>query len=347
VPFDLQPLEVTGSPVSLVEGVGMDPNFGSAFFTTSAEGSLAYVPGGVSGSDNTMVWVDRKGAAQPVAAPPRGYDTPRLSPDGQRLAVGINGVNPGLWIYDLARGTLTRLIEAGVVSPYPLWTPDGKRLTFKAPIGDPTNLYWMPADGSGAPERLTIGESTMWPGSWSPDRHVLAFEVLDPNPAISGIHLPGLEGDRKPQPFSQTPTSSFGPVFSPDGRWLAYMSNESGRAEVYVTYYPGPGSKWQISTDGGSEPVWNHNGRELFYRTANKMMAVDVTTQPAFSAGKPSVLFEDHYVLGASSPANYDVSADGQRFLMIKAKEEATPTQINVVLNWTEELKGRVPPGTK
>jgi hypothetical protein len=344
VPFDLQRLEVTGAPVSILEGVEMDTNLGAAYFSTSEDGSLAYVPGGLRGINAALVWVDRKGTVQPLPTPSRGYDTPRISPDGLRLAVGINDTNPGLWIYDLSRGSLTRLIEAGVISPYPSWTPDGKRLTFKAPIGDPFNIYWMPADGSGAPERLTTGESILWPGTWSPDARVLTFSSLDPTSA--GIWILKLEGDRKPEPFERTKNAAGG-IFSPDGRWIAYVSTESGRPEIHVRPYPGPGGKWQISTDGGGQPVWNRNGRELFYRNGDKMMAVDITTQPTFSAGKPTLLFEGRYLSGGSPLANFDVSADGQRFLMIKASEEAPPTQINVVLNWFEELKRRVPTGTK
>jgi Tol biopolymer transport system component len=347
VPFDLERLEATGSPVSILEGVEMDPNFGAAYFSTSAEGSLAYVPGGIVGGNSTLVWVDRRGAAQPLPAPPRGYDTPRLSPDGQQLAVGINGTNPGVWLYDLVRGTLTKLIEAGVISPYPLWSPDGKRITFKAPLGDPFNLYQIPADGTGAPEPLTTGETITWPGSWSPDGRVLAFVVFGPGPGNSGIRLLKLEGHRKPQPFLSQTVTAPGPVFSPDGHWLAYASNESGRREVYVAAYPGPGGKLQISVDGGGEPVWNRNGRELFYRGGDalaKMMAVDVTIQPAFSAGKPRVLFEGRYLTSAGSPADYDVSPDGQRFLMVKGSDEA-PAQIDMVLNWSDELKRRAPAG--
>jgi serine/threonine-protein kinase len=203
----------------------------------------------------------------------------------------------------------------------------------------------MPADGSGTPERLTNINGINWPGSWSADGRVLAFATMDPNPAISGIHLLKLEGDRKPQPF--LPAPAVGPVISPDGRWLAYESSESGRGEVYVTPYPGPGSKWQISADGGGEPVWNRNGRELFYRSGNKVLAVDVSTQPTFSAGKPTALFEGRYVVAAASPAEYDVSTDGQRFVMIKPSDETPPNQINFVLNWFEELKQKVPTGKK
>jgi serine/threonine-protein kinase len=158
--------------------------------------------------------------------------------------------------------------------------------------------------------------------------------------------LPLREG--KPQPFLRTPSSETAPRFSPDGHFITYTSDESGRYEIYVRPYPGPGGKWQISTAGGTEPVWNPKGRELFYREGNRMMAVDVTTQPAFSAGKPKMLFEGPYVPQPRTFPNYDVSPDGQRFLMLKAIEQAqAPAQINVVLNWFEELKQKVPAGKK
>jgi hypothetical protein len=154
--------------------------------------------------------------------------------------------------------------------------------------------------------------------------------------------------DRKPQPFLGTPFNEGGAQFSPDGRWLAYVSDESGRPEIYVQPYPGPGGKWQVSPEGGTEPAWNRNGRELFYRSGNKMMAVESTLQPSFAAGKPRVLFEGEYRSTAYPQlgTDYDVSADGQRFLMVKETERAQSTaQINVVLNWFEELKRRVPAG--
>jgi len=181
--------------------------------------------------------------------------------------------------------------------------------------------------------------------SWSPDGQLLAFVEIDPT---TGYDIWVLRmGDRKPQPFLRTPFDESAPQFSPDGHWLAYISNESGPWEVYVQPYPGPGGKWQISTEGGTEPVWNRNGRELFYRSGDKMMAVDVDTQPSFAAGKPRVLFEGRYEPTPATFPNYDVSPDGQRFLMLKPSEagEAAPTQINVVLNWFEELKRRVPTG--
>lgn len=179
--------------------------------------------------------------------------------------------------------------------------------------------------------------------SWSPNGKVLAFVEVAPTTGYD-IWITTV-GDRKVQPFLRTPFNESVPMFSPDGRWIAYISNKSGRWEVYVQPYPSTGGKWQISTEGGTEPVWNRNGRELFFRNGDKIMAVEITEHPNLAAGKPRVLFEGHYVLPPGTTPNYDVSPDGQHFLMIKANEaaEEAPAQINVVLNWFEELKRRVP----
>jgi Tol biopolymer transport system component len=192
---------------------------------------------------------------------------------------------------------------------------------------------------------LTTSGYAPAPNSWSSDGQFLAFNELNPN---TGFDLGVLRlSDRKAEPFLRTPFNESAPRFSPDGRWLAYASDESGRYEIYVQPYPGPGGKWQISTEGGTEPMWNPNGREMFYRSGRKMMAVDIATRPGFAAGKPRVLFEGEYVPTPLTFPNYDVSPDGQHFLMLKPAEaaEGAPSQINVVLNWFEELKRRVPTG--
>jgi hypothetical protein len=208
------------------------------------------------------------------------------------------------------------------------------------------NIFWQMADGSGGLEKLLPSEHTDAPHSWSPDGQLLAFIEVNPTTGIDILML--RLSDRKVQPFIRTPFNEGAARFSPDGHWLAYISDESGRNEIYVQPYPGPGGKWQISTEGGTEPVWNRNGRELFYRNGNKMMAVDIATQPSFAAGKPRMLFEGPYTLAPGQTPNYDVSPDGQRFLMLKPVEQAAgPTQINVVLNWFEELKQKVPAGKK
>jgi serine/threonine-protein kinase len=345
VPFDLKQLKVTGHPVSILQAVRIVSTTGAVEFSSSADGSLAYVPGGPSGGERILLWVDRLGAAQPLPAPPRSYFAPRLSPDGRRVALGIAGTTQGLWLYELARDTLSRLAETALL-PFPIWTPDGKRLTFSLAQEGPWNIFWMPSDGSGAPERLAATQDAQWPGSWSPDGQVLAYTEASPTMGYD-IWVLSIRGQRKAQPFLQTPSNESGPTFAPDGRWLAYQSDESGRQEIYVRPFPGPGGKFQISTEGGTEPVWARDGRELFYRNGDKMMAAAIETKAGFAAAKPRYLFERPYEPAFYTfGANYDVSPDGRRFLMIKAAEQETgAARINVVLNWFEDLKRRVPAG--
>jgi len=348
VPFDPQRLAVTGAAVPIVEGVLQSTTDGDAQYSFSATGTLAYVSGGSQSTQMKLVWVNRNGAEQPLAAPEHAYVNPRISPDGRRVAVGITEQERQVWLYDVSRGTLTRLTFQGNNNLVPFWTPDGKRIAFTSNKEGQRNLFWELADGSGGLERLTTSEQLHIPGSWSPDGQLLAYSEVNPTTGFD-IWVLGLR-DRKAQPFLQTQFNESTPQFSPDGRWLAYVSDESGRKEIYVQPYPGPGGKWQISTEGGVEPLWNRNGRELFYRSENKMMSVEIATKPSFSAGTPKKLFEGAYQLlsGISTP-NYDVSPDGQRFLMLKPVEQsqAGPTQINVVLNWFEELKQKVPTGKK
>jgi eukaryotic-like serine/threonine-protein kinase len=345
VPFDPQRLEVLGTAVPVVEGVLQSRTTGAAQYSFSATGSLVYVTGSVQEDQRRLVWVNRNGAEQPVAAPARAYMFPRLSPDARRVAVAIAEQEVHVWLYDLSRETLTRFTFEGDRNLNSVWTPDGTRIAFNSnKEGPPQSVFWQLADGSGGLERLTTSEYPNVPMSWSPDGQLLAFMENSPT---TGYDIWVLRlTDRKAQPFLRTPFNESVPRFSPDGRWLAYISNESGRYEVYVQPYPGPDGKWQISTEGGTEPAWNSNGRELFYRSGDKMMAVDIATQPSFTAGKPRVLFKGQYVPTPATSPNYDVSRDGQRFLMLKPNEQeaSAPTQINVVLNWFEELKRRVPP---
>ena len=344
VAFDPERLQIKGASVPVVEGVVQSISSGAAQYSISTTGSLVYVPGGVQGVERKLVWVDRNGAEQPFAAPAHAYESPRFSPDGQRIAVVPDSQ---IWLYDLSRETLTRLTFEGSVNSRPVWTPDGKRIAFFSNKAGQLNLFWQLADGSGGLERLATSDFIDVPQSFSPDGQLLAFHEVNPTTGndIMVLRL----SDRKVQPFLRTPFNESDPRFSPDGRWMAYMSDESGRYEIYVQPYPGPGGKWQISTDGGTKPVWNPNGRELFYRNGNKMMAVEITTKPNFALGNPHVLFERPYILANVPISNYDVSPDGRRFLMVKPTEQAqaAPTQINVVLNWFEELKRRVPTGTK
>jgi Tol biopolymer transport system component len=352
MPFDPQQLKATGTAIPIVGGVLQSTSTGATQYAISATGSLVYVPGGAQSARNKLVWVSRTGVEQPIAAPLHAYFVPRLSPDGRRVAVAIWEQETQIWQYDLARDTLSRFTFEGSANFNPAWTADGKRIAFDSNQEGPLNIFWQLADGSGGVERLTTSQYIHAPMSWSPDGQLLTFTEVNSTTGLDiwvlrmGDASVGSGQVRKAEPFLRTPFNEGAARFSPDGRWLAYVSDESGGFEIYVQPYPGPGGKWQISTEGGTEPVWNPNGHELFYRNGDKMMAVDIATQSGFAAGKPRMLFDGRYELPPFPIADYDVSPDGQRFLMLKpSEEEAAPTQINVVLNWFEELKQKVPTG--
>ncbi len=339
VPFDSRSLTLTGAAVPVIEGVMQ------LQYSVSSTGSLVYAPGGTQAPQLKPVWVDRKGTEQSLLAPAHNYVFPRISPDGRRIATDIEEADSQIWVYDVGRDTLSRLTFEKSNNFDPVWSPDGTRIIFK---GAGNRLYWLPSDGSGSAEALTSSPLSLndVPISWSPDGTLLAFteDAANRNRSIWTLSIK----DRKAQPFGQSLRRENSPQFSPDGRWIAYDSTESGRNEIYVRPFPGPSGKYQISTSGGTEPVWNPKGHELFYRNRDKMMAVAVTTQPTFSASEPRVLFEGAYVLSPRSAPDYDISPDGQRFLMLKPTDQAPrPEQINVVLNWFEELKSRVPSGAK
>jgi dipeptidyl aminopeptidase/acylaminoacyl peptidase len=343
VPFDLASLKIQGKASSVLDGVM--PNPGAV--SVSRAGSLAYIPGPQKESEPTLDWVDRQGQVQPLNAPPRYYADPRLSPDGRRLAVVIHGEGSkgDIWIYDLGRSVLTRLTLDGNKFR-PTWSPDGSRIAFASLKEKAFSLSWIAADGSGAEELLlTRQEVPPLPMSWSQDGFWLAYVLNTPKTTKSDIWILPLRGERRPRLFLQTPFYDAAPRFSPDGRWIVYHSDESGQYEVYVRPFPGPGGKIQISKDGGSGPVWPRNGREVFYQNGDKMMAVDVPTRPTLRPGTPRLLFQKWY---EDDPGrrNYDVTSDGQRLLMFQpSKQLSAATQINVVLNWVEELKQKVPTG--
>ena len=335
-PFDLERLELKGIPVPVLEGVWINRQYGSAHFALSQEGTLVYVPDASEG--NALVWLDRKGASRPLSEIRRPYGWPRLSPDGRSLALVIQEGGEHIWIYDIARAAFMQL-TFGPGESAPVWTPDGRRLVFNQ--GDPLNLFSLPADGSVPEERLTKSDGNQFPNSWTPDGKVLLF-TQEPASSMeqADIWFSNLASGRTAQPFLRTPFSKRVGMISPDGRFLAYIADESGRMEVYVRSFPGPGGKWQISNEGGFQPLWARSGRELFYRNGDKMMAVSIETEPVFQAGKPTLLFEGNFSGSGIWVAQYDVAPDGREFLMI---QEEPKTQIHVVQNWFEELKERVP----
>jgi eukaryotic-like serine/threonine-protein kinase len=353
VPYDNKRKEVSGPPLKVVEGVLMSRNTGAAYFTLSETGTLAYVPGVAVDGQRELVWVDREGRETPLPLPPASYLYPRLSPDGEKIALEIEGPSHDLYVYEFARGVMTRMSLDGL-SHAPVWSPDGEQIGFRSwKLGGMT-LWSMPADRSRPEERLLDEPGMQSVVSWSPDGRYVSYVDRAAETGMDVLVLP-LYGERKPRGVAQSKFVEGSPKFSPDGKWLAYCSNESGRPEVFVQPFPGPGPKIQISTDGGTDPVWRAKGGELYYRAGEKMMAVEVRTEPKFVAARPRMLWEGDYSHGMSSSCgapgvssfNYDVTPDGDRFLMVKdVHHKVESKRIVVVLNWTDELQ-RLSAGTQ
>jgi Tol biopolymer transport system component len=358
LPFDLDRVEVSGGPVPVLDGLrrapGAGTQTGTAHYGLSDDGTVLYVAGGItiiSAQARTLVWVDRKGREEAIAAPPRAYLAPRLSPDGTQVAVDVRDQENDVWIWSLARHTLTRLTFDPGIDRYPVWTPDGRRIVFSSQRAGASNIFWQAADGTGAVERLTEGSNGQFPTSVSADGTKLVFD--DFGPSQVDIRMMALDGDRRAAPLVATTFFEYGADLSADGRWMAYQSNESGRFEVYVRPFPNvDGGRWQVSTGGGTQPRWAPNSRELFYVDAEgRIAAVAVQPGPGFVAGNPQVVVDGAFatLIPGFSAALYDVSRDGQRFLLLKgvegAEQKSPPPHIVVVTNWFEELRRRVPEG--
>jgi len=348
-PFDLRTLRLTGEPVPVLDGVLMEMDRGAAHFDVSDNGTLVYIPGGLVSLTNTeLVWVDRTGAESPFDLP-AALTSMRFSPDGKRLLLArpmAPGGLPDLWVYELEGGTQIRLTNERSEDWWAVWTPDGRSVVFQSTMGGGMNLYRMPWDGSAPPERLTESQRMQLPSSVSPDGKVLAYVEADGVAGPADIWTVALEGDRTPHRFLETPAWESDPMFSLDGRWLAYMSNETGRWEVYVRPYPGPGAARQISTDGGHQPLWAPDGKALYYRWGAQVWMVPMETQPDLAVGKARLLFEGPYSNTRGQYGRmYDITPDGQRFAMLKVGDPPPPaTHYNVVLNWFSELQ-RLAPG--
>ena len=327
-PFDVDRLELTGPVVRVLENLAVGTTMDAPFVALSNAGSLTYAPS--DAGTTRLVWVSRQGVEQPITDTARRYQYPRLASDGRRTVVAAGG---DLWIQDNARATFTRLTSDQTVgNAFPVWTPDGTRVMFRTLTG----LYWTAADGSSHPQAIAGSLSGDLPCSVSPDGDTLAF--MRQNAQTSrDIYVLSLRGQSPPRPVVNTHAYDGGAQFSPDGHWMAYASDESGQMQVYIRPFPGPDRRWAVSTQGGTQPVWSRNGKEIFYRVANKMMVVAVAAGVDVTLSQPRQLFEQRYVFQNISLANYDVSPDGQRFVMIK--DEAGSGRLNIVLNWTEELK--------
>ena len=347
VAFDLASLETRGPSVTVASDV-VGTLRGGTDAVVSSNGTLAYVSGSVEGTPRTLVWVDRQGLETPIAVPPRPYLLPALSPDGTRVAVFANNQEHDLWLWNFGRPALSRLTLVPGVDVVQVWTPDSRRVIFTSERAGVRNLFWVSADGIGAVEQLTESPNTQYPTGVSPDGRLLIF-AEETQRTGNDVMAMELGGTRKITPLVQTEFTERNGAVSPDGRWLAYEADDSGRFEIYVRPFPDVNSgRWPVSINGGTRPIWAQKGQELVYASSTgALMRVGLTRGPSWVATTPTqVVKEGYFTIPNWWGRSFDVSSDGQRFLVIKEggiDGTAAPPSIIVVLNWFEELKRLVP----
>ena len=348
VRFSPTTLQVSGDAVPVVEGVGRQQ--ATALFDLAANGTIVYAPAQAERNALALVWVDRDGREEAIPAPSRAYSEVRLSPDGTALALGSRDQENDIWIWHLVRRTLTRLTLDRATDSYPAWMPDGRRIVFASDRdGGIPHVFWQLADGTGTVERLTDGSGFQVPSAVSPDGRVALFEQREGPPDVRAVSLSKTPNDQAQKPGAarevrtlvNSPFTDRNGTVSPDGRWLAYDSNQSGDYQIYVRPYPDTSSgQWQVSTSGGTKPVWSRASSELFFVQDGAIMAVRVERGTTWTAGVPQPVVKGGYAFYVNLP--FDVSPDGKRFVTFK--QEPRPAQasgppILVVENWTEELK--------
>jgi serine/threonine-protein kinase len=351
-PFDLKRMEVTGRAVSLIEGVSSNAASGGAQVAVSATGTLVYLAE-ASHSGAPIHWMDRKGRLTLLRATPANWAELVFAPDGRRLALTITDASQSdIWTYEWARDTLTRLTSDPANDVAPVWTPDGRRIVFASNRADTStlNLYWERTDGTGGTQRLTESRHPQVPASWHPAGNLLAYFELNPQTSWDLMILP-IDGNEaagwkagKPYVFLSSSFQEMGPVFSRDGRWIAYQSDETGRREVYVRPFPGPGAKWQISNGGGALPTWSRSKNELFYCTPdppnNQIMVAAYTVEgEEFHAEKPR-LWSDKRIALRGGVHPFDLHPDGERvaFAPVESLSGSKNDQVTVIFNVFEEL---------
>ena len=340
--FDSDQLQTMGSAVPVIVADGL------LDFDVSTDGTLFYQTVS-SATDRRLVWVDRQGREESLGAPARQYVYPRISPDGNRVALDVNmaGFERDIWIWDRRRETLELFTKDPAHNPLVAWSPDGRNLAFGSERSGVSNVYLQAADGSGEPLRLVASDALHMPISFAPDGQLLvSVAVLGQQ---RDIHLMRVDGKREIRPVIHGPANELWAEVSPDGKWIVYDSDESGQFEVYLRSFPEPysGARWQLSTGGGSQPMWSHDGREIFFRDFDgAMLAVPVTPGAAFKPGKAVKLFDGSRYAGAAGRGGgraYDVTADGSRFLMLLHNEQESAPELVVVTNWFDELRRLAP----
>ncbi len=342
-PFDQGQRKTTGPGVPVVDGVIMNPTTGAVQASISGSGTLVYASGQVIQDRSRFVKVDLQGKLQPLGDPQPYLSEFSLSPDGQSVAIRAARANDDVHIYDLVRGSLARFTFEGGDEQHPIWTPDGKRVAYSSQRGGPPTMFWKMVEGNGAPEKIAPTEHAQYPTSFSPDGKFLAFSEVRPQ-TRSDIWVLRLDSSpRQAEPFLRTPYQEDLATFSPDGHWLAYQSDESGKDQVYVAQFPGGRVRQQVSIEGGSQPRWAPGGKQLFFLNGQRLMSADVILAPALTVGKPRLVFETKLDLDGGLAWMYDVYPDGKRFLFLEeASAQPEVRELRVVLNWFEEVKRKV-----
>jgi len=323
-------------------------NEGAGNYAVSGNGTLAYIAGGKTRNAARLVWIDRAGKLELAPLAERNYENVMISPDGTRAVVQIREGTTTLWIYDVTRHTLTPIGNGTGSSQSPAWTADGTRVIYRGTRKGFRNLYWRPVDGSGDEERLTTKpDVTQSPTSVSPDGQWLVFnENGAQEVGGTSIWVMRLDGDRTPHHLFQAPAGESDGQLSPDGKWIAYEAEVSSRSEISVAPFPGPGPRRQVSTNGGTEPLWSRDGRELFFQNGATLMGVNVTGGSTLSASTPHVVHEGRFLKSINGNTPSSITRDGTRFLRIQQVEpERAITHIDLVLNWFDELKARLVAG--
>jgi serine/threonine-protein kinase len=316
-------------------------NEGCGNFSVSEDGTLAYLLGGGSRNDARLVWIDRAGAETALSLPERAYENVAVSPDGARAVVQTREAFTRLWVYEFSRGTLTPVGSATASSQAAMWSADGSRLIFRGTRKGTRNLYWMPADGSASEERLTTKAGVIQtPTSVSADGRILLYNENGPaEPDGSATWWLRLDGDRTPQRLFPYPADGSNGQLSPDGRWVAYEARVSSRKEIFVAPFSGAGERRLVSVEGGTEPLWSRDGRELFFQSGNRLMAVTVAPGATFSATLPRVEHEGHFFSTITGNTSFGIAPDGKRFLRIQPVDrQPSILRIDLVLNWFSEL---------
>jgi serine/threonine-protein kinase len=326
--FDPDRLRVTGPAVPAIRDVLTGTNNGEVQYAASANGTIVFGAGGVVDNKSTLLWIDRSGKEQPVVPTKRAYAMPALSPDGKSIAVTLENATFDVWQLDIERDTVTPLSHGGD-DGFALWTADGQRIIWTSSRSGHENLYWAPADNSATDQQLTRSNHNQFASSASPDGHLVAFtEQIGANLDIRTIPLTGQKNE---EPFLASAFNESGLKFSPDGRWVIYLSDESGRDEVYLRPIAG-GGKWQVSVDGATSCRWGHSGREIFFLKQDRAYVVPVALKPRVKIGKPQFLFEKPMPAGPDS--SWDVSLDDQKLLWVAPNKEPVAGSLTIFLNW-------------